>query len=433
MPARSTLALALRALLCLALVIPVACQRRGEPELTLTQEQWRRVRVEILPELPDDIETPLNIRYGDALTLMGVEGLPRQIHPGEAVEITAYWSVSTPPTGPVEFRVGLRQGDDHDTTRHVAMRGQYPSRLWAPGVIFRDRFTLRASPAMSGLANLTFEVLEDDALILTDGENPPKASQTIVTWTAPRLAARHTDTRIIIDGRDDEAPWANATPTAAWRDAVDGSDIDDDTTSVRALWNASGLYLFIVANDGHIWGTMSGPDMPIWEQESLHVFLDAGRTHEDYLEIAINPLNTVFDALYSAPSEEGSETPRAHRVSGLRSAVVVQGTLNAPADDDFRWTAELFIPFDELPGYAPLASGRPGVVGINLYRYDRPDDETRIVSAWSPVGAGTLHRPERFGVIDWLAATRSDDTQDDTPAPAHPSDDAPTNNDAPSP
>lgn len=414
MPARSSFTLALRALSCVALLgvallSTSACQRRGEPELTLTQEQWRRVRTALLTELVEGLETPLNIRYGDVVSLKGIEGLPRQINPGEDVEVTAYWEVHATPKKPVEFRVGLRQGEHHDSARHVAMRGQYPSRLWEPGVIFRDEFTLRASPAMSGLAELTFEVLEGDTPIPADGESAPKASQTIVTWTAPRIGARYTDTRIVLDGRDDEAAWATATPTPAWRDAADGRDLDEGSTSARALWNASGLYLFITAHDRHIWGTMSGPDMPLWEQESLHVFLDAGRTHADYLEIAINPLNTVFDARYAAPSEEGSEAARAHRVGGLRSAVVVQGTLNKPSDDDFRWTAELFIPFDELPGYAPLASGRPGVVGMNLYRYDRPDDDTRILSAWSPIGTGTLHRPERFGVIDWLDAPSTDD------------------------
>ncbi len=65
----------------------------------------------------------------------------------------------------------------------------------------------------------------------------------------------------------------------------------------------------------------------------------------------------------------------------LEAKVVVDGTLNQPADRDRSWTAELAIPWRRLRAGAALSVGQ--LLRINLYRVEA-DGGRRVRLSWSP-------------------------------------------------
>lgn len=416
----------------------VACQQRGEPELSLTQEQWRRVRTDVLPELPvEEIETPLNIRFGDVLVLRGVSGLNTQVQAGSALPLTLYWEILQETRRPVNFRLGLTQGELSDWESHIALRGQFPSRMWETGTILRDRVDFQALPMFSGATHVDLQVLADDVALpirrsavqdqATSGttttldEATARLGRVIVIWDPPRISARWTDQRIVIDGHATESAWTEAPKTSAWRNPIDGSAFEGQDSTAQLLWSDEGLYGFFTLRDEHIWSTLMGRDQSLWEEENVEIFLDPQRDGRNYLEIQVNPLNTVFDAVFESSENRDLQKAKAHNLSGLRTAVSVSGSLNNSSDRDDRWTVEMFIPFAEIPDLSINDAGIPSSTSVNFYRYDRPDRDTLETSAWSPVGPGSFHRTERFGIIHWVgrpvAAPANDDASRGIEAP----------------
>ena len=80
---------------------------------------------------------------------------------------------------------------------------------------------------------------------------------------------------------------------------------------------------------------------------------------------------------------------------GLRTAVHVEGEVNARKGTDKYWNCEMAIPFREMHAAANIPPQPGDCWRVNLYRIDRGarGDED---SAWSPVG-DDFHAPERFG------------------------------------
>lgn len=390
-------------LLVAALLLTVGCQKRGEAELTLTQEQWRRVRPQILSELPTDKPlTSVETRFGDYLLLHAVEGLPERLPAGSTAEMTLYWEVLAKPPKDLQVWIGFEQNEQSHVREHLPLNHQLPLHLWETGMILHDTAPIWGQASLSGSSDLVVKVTVDGEPLQTEsGDTKSIVGRTILVWEAPRLQSHYTDERILIDGLDSESAWKEASTHTDFKNSVDGSDTQGPETTVRSLWNDQGLYLFIRAEDAHIWGTITVPDTPLWEEESLHVFLDAGRSYRDYLEIAVNPLNIVFDAKYDSASLAHAIAGK-HAISGLRSAVFIDGTVHQAHDTDRSWAVEMFIPFGDIPNLTRQPNGRPSQVGVNFARYDRPDEATLHQSVWSPTGESTLHRPERFGLIEWV-------------------------------
>jgi len=94
-----------------------------------------------LVELPPSAE-PLNLRYG-ALELVGIDSQSR-VDPGDQYAVTFYWRLAQPTTD--EYRIFPRLLDG--TLAPVAGTSTYPGwgnwpvNLWAPGVIYADRYQL---------------------------------------------------------------------------------------------------------------------------------------------------------------------------------------------------------------------------------------------------------------------------------------------------
>ncbi len=217
-------------------------------------------------------------------------------------------------------------------------------------------------------------------------------------YVVPRAAGP-----VVIDGRLDEPAWA-AAPVVELVECSTGAS-PRLATRARLLYDDHWLYVGFEAVDPHIWGTLTGHDDPIYDEEVVEIFLDPAGKLCAYYELEVSPLDVGFDALIlnDAPLAGGpGRGPRFQGFTGwdpagFRHAVRIEGELNAPGRGR-AWSCEMAIRFDELflAGNVPP---RPGDQWrFNLYRID--SDQGRLEeSAFSPTGLPDFHVPSRFA---WL-------------------------------
>jgi hypothetical protein len=155
-------------------------------------------------------------------------------------------------------------------------------------------------------------------------------------------------------------------------------------TEVRVGRHQEELLVLFICQDPDPSATFTQRDDPLWEEDVVEVFIDPFGDLDCYFEFEINPLNTVLD-VFIRRLRGGLRKDFSWNCEGLRTAT---GLLA------YGWVAGLAIPFKGL-GECNLSRWR-----INFCRIERPKDQPRELSAWSPTLAGTFHLPERFGVLD---------------------------------
>lgn len=206
----------------------------------------------------------------------------------------------------------------------------------------------------------------------------------------------------IIDGCLDGDAWSH--PQAVSLVLSEDGATASKPTNVKLCWDDDHLYAAFACIDQDIWGTMLNRDDPIWNEEVVEIFLspDGDLTH--YYELNVSPRNVVFDAEINASIDDPPvfEGRKEWDIAGLRTAVIVDGTLDDRNDVDSVWTAEIAIPFSSLGRQTPnIGEKWRG----NLYRIDLSPAPAEF-QAWSPtlVSPANFHRPSRFGTIVFTEA-----------------------------
>ncbi len=220
---------------------------------------------------------------------------------------------------------------------------------------------------------------------------------------------------IAIDGRLEEAAWQSA----PWTD--DFVDIEGDAkprprfrTRARMLWDDRYFYLAAELAEPHVWGTLTEHDSVIFHDNDFEVFIDPDGDNHDYYEIEINALNTEWDLLLEKPYRDGGPAVNAWEIPGLKTATHVNGKLNDPEGEDESWTVELAIPWEALAGRAhrpsPPRDGDQWRVNFSRVEwehtvegrtYKKVPNRPEANWVWSPQGAIDMHRPERWGYVQF--------------------------------
>lgn len=221
--------------------------------------------------------------------------------------------------------------------------------------------------------------------------------------------------RVTIDGKLDEPAWQ----TAPW--SADFVDIEGDAkpkprlrTRMKMLWDDQALYIAAEMEEPHLWSTLEQHDSVIFHDNDFEVFLDPDGDNHLYGELEVNLKNTTWDLLLTKPYRDAGLAINAWEIVGLQTAVRLDGTLNDPRDLDRGWTLEIAWPWK---GLAELSSAKtPPQVGdqwrINFSRVEWDleviDGAYRKVPkrpehnwVWSPQGAIDMHRPERWGYVQF--------------------------------
>lgn len=402
-----------------------ACQKIDRPKTTLTQKQWEKVKSHIKDDEPD-VDYPVGANYDGKIELVGFD-VSKPLKAGESTEFTWYWKALEDLDD--NWKVFVHFDSSEESYRqnldHHPMEGLYRTGRWKEDQIIEDVQKVdldadfpegQAVPYVGffrGDKRLPIEndvKKTDDRRVIGPTLNVKGKSASADDKPDPSDLPSHTASRIDsdeaeaieVDGKLDEEVWEEA--DALELDALGSAKPRD--TEVELAYDSKHLYVGAHLEDEHIWSEHDERDANTWEEEVFEIFIDPdGRDAQDYLELQINPLGTVFDAHFDeqlgrgeGSRDEQIDRARSWNMEGLESAVHVEGTVNDDSDEDEFWSVEMRLPFDQMPPIDNPPNSKDEWA-VNFYRYDRPDDETTHTYAWSPPTSGSFHQVERFGSV----------------------------------
>jgi len=239
------------------------------------------------------------------------------------------------------------------------------------------------------------------------------------TWRPLSYACGLASEPPLIDGRLDDAAWAQVDWTADFVDITgDSARAPRFRTRAKLLWDSQCLYIGADMEEPHLWATLTERDAVIYHDNDFEVFIDPDGDTHDYYELEINALGTVWDLLLTAPYRDGGHAVDNWDIAGLKSAVHLDGTLNDPSDIDRGWSVELALPWSALTECAsqPMHPDIGESWRLNFSRVEWTLDveggryRKRVDAAtgthlpednwvWSPHGLVAMHYPELWGYV----------------------------------
>jgi len=215
----------------------------------------------------------------------------------------------------------------------------------------------------------------------------------------PSYECKYSNTPINIDGKIDETVWNQATKVDFIN--FDGSEPRQKTT-FQWLWDDKYLYGAFYVEDDHLWAEMTERDAYLWNENVVEFFINADGSSKSYIEIEINPLNTILDLFVLNKFNNRSDIRQLWKwdCEGLKTAVQVFGTLNDSTDTDSHWTFEIAIPHDQVY----TAPNNPPVAGdiwyVNFTRGEGKENPKKPeASSWSPPA---FHNPLSYGSLKFV-------------------------------
>lgn len=216
------------------------------------------------------------------------------------------------------------------------------------------------------------------------------------TEAVPRLAVVQTSRPPSLDGLLSDPVWQLASTTGAWVETREGGPPAVDA-SAKLLWDSLHLYVGVEVSDTLLRATDTEHDDQLWKQDCVELMLDPDGRDGSYFEIEVSPRGVVFDTRY-----DSRRVPKPFGHMGWDSQARVTVKRRGNLDDleaDAGYTVEMAIPWHAFSLNGRTVAPVPGTEWrANLYVMDLTD-HTQRAAAWSPVGVGDFHVPERFGIL----------------------------------
>lgn len=216
----------------------------------------------------------------------------------------------------------------------------------------------------------------------------------------PSLEIRRATSRPVIDGRLDDAAWANSQAVTfqfPWPNQTGAKQ----KTTARLLWDDQYLYIAYECEDADITAQYTHRDDPTYKDDAVEAFINPRPSQQElYIGFEMNARAVMYDyaMVLGRANFKRFDTQR------FELATHLNGTLNTTGDTDKGWSLEVAIPFSE---FDPLGkTPAPGETWtINLNRWDGTEPNRRL-SQWSDSGlvAPNPHNPVRFGRATFVSA-----------------------------
>lgn len=257
------------------------------------------------------------------------------------------------------------------------------------------------------------------ALALPAAGAPPEDADMLAPFPHPKgYVCYRASSPIKIDGALSDAAWE----AAPWTEAF--VDIEGDKqpkprfrTRVKMLWDDEALYIAAELEEPHVWATLTEHDAVIFHDPDFEVFLDPDGDNHLYGELELNAKNTTWDLLLTKPYKDSGRAINAWEINGLKTAVGVNGTINDPSDKDTGWTLEIRWPWagvkELTDAKVPPKDGDQWRVNFSRVEWDfevvegkykKVKDRPEHNWVWSPQGVIDMHRPERWGYLQFSTA-----------------------------
>ncbi len=221
--------------------------------------------------------------------------------------------------------------------------------------------------------------------------------------------------QMIIDGRIEESEWRLAPWAGPFVDIRgDGYPQPEFQTRAKLLYDDDFLYIAAELQDPHVCGFLTSRDDIVFHDKDFEIFIDPDSDTENYYEIEVNALNTIFDLLLVRTYIDGGPAVHDWDLSDMRHAVYVNGTINDPSDTDIGWSVEFALPWKRLMEYAKTAvpPKQGDVWRVNFSRvhwqyeieegvYVKKSDQEESNWVWSPQGKVNMHLPRLWGYVEF--------------------------------
>ncbi len=245
---------------------------------------------------------------------------------------------------------------------------------------------------------------------------PKVSAQTDIVTRPHSYTAYKTQDAIKIDGKSDELIWDRIEWSSDFID-IEGVKTPKYQTKVKMTWDDTYFYILAKIEEPHVWADITQHDAVIFYNNNFEVFVDPDGDTHNYYELEVNALNTVWDLFITKPYRElNSPVLNDWHITGLKSAVHVEGTLNDASDLDKGWTLEIAIPWSVYKtSYYQDVVPRDTFWRVNFSRvnwdfelmedvYSRKKDlKDQFLQAynwvWSPQGVVNMHEPEKWGYV----------------------------------
>jgi hypothetical protein len=283
-----------------------------------------------------------------------------------------------------------------------------------------ERFIQRSPADVTGKCVRLCSYLVLTCLYVMAGDLPAHADFSN-DWARMKLivpqgyVCHHTTGPIQVDGHLDEPDWQQASWT------LDFVDIEGDAkpkprfrTRAKMLWDDQYFYVAAELEEPHVWGTLTNHDAVIFRDNDFEVFLDPNGDSHEYYEFEMNSLNAEWDLWLKKPYKDGGPAQNQWEIPGLKTAVNVEGTINDPSNLDKGWYVEIAFPWKALASYAhrrtPPREGDQWRVNFSRVewrisiangKYVKVPDSPEDNWVWSPQGIIDMHRPEKWGYVQF--------------------------------
>ncbi|HEU0016454.1 MAG TPA: DUF5916 domain-containing protein [Longimicrobium sp.] len=211
---------------------------------------------------------------------------------------------------------------------------------------------------------------------------------------APRVVRAAPASAMRIDGRLDEAAWAQAGLATDFvqRTPTPGAAASE-RTEVRVLYDAGAIYVGARMFDPHpdsLAAPLARRDEPLPNSEWFNVVLDSYHDRRTAFRFGVNPAGLRRD-VYHSNDGQGED-------AGWDAVWEVATTI-----DSAGWTAEFRIPLSQLR-FNARADGGEQTWGATFFRYIARRDEWSHWAPWLPEHAGFV---SRFGELQGLRGLRA--------------------------
>lgn len=249
-------------------------------------------------------------------------------------------------------------------------------------------------------------------------------AQSVKNSTPETYIAYKAQEEIQIDGDGADASWNSVEWTNLFID-IEGQKQPKYKTQVKMLWDDTYYYILAKMEEPHVWADITKRDAIIFHNNDFEVFVDPDGDTHNYYELEINALNTVWDLFVSKPYRNTNVVLNDWNITGLKSAVKVDGTINNPNDIDKGWVLEIAIPWSVYKkGYFDRNVPVDQFWRVNFSRvnwdyqitngtYERKKDSNGKLLheynwVWSPMGVINMHEPEKWGYVYFSSKTPGD-------------------------
>lgn len=216
----------------------------------------------------------------------------------------------------------------------------------------------------------------------------------------PAFACRWAERPPVIDGRADDAVWANATVIESFHQAwLPNAPAPRQRTRARLLWDREALYFLAELEDADITAEVQEHDGPMWRNDVFEIFLRPSLQHSGYYEFEVNPYGAIVDAFFPSPDNRAPDQLK-RGTFHVEARVQLRGTLNDSSDRDSGWTVEARIPWSDLNA----TGGRPApgeTWRVNLTRVDGASPKSELSSV-APLTQPSFHRTNEYAALQFV-------------------------------